>query len=141
MVKHNQGRIFQAGILVGIILLVLNSVEGWLSGGLYATSDPTLWQKMTGNWWLHMLFFNLVVGLILALVYSVIYRGIPDKGIGKGLQFGFWIWLVGTVPGLLLTMLTLTVPTELIVVWLISGLINLLIAGMVLGALVKLKEG
>ncbi|MBU1131386.1 hypothetical protein KJ840_04595 [Patescibacteria group bacterium] len=140
MVKQNQGRIFQAGILIGIILLVLNSIEGWLFSGLYANSDPALWQKMSGNWWLQILIFNLVVGLILALVYSVMYKGIPDKGLGKGIQYGFWIWLVGTVPGLLITMLTMTVPAELVVVWIITGLINLLIAGMILSSLIKIKE-
>lgn len=137
MIKQNQGRIFQAGILVGIVFLVLNSIEGWLSGGLYVSSDPALWQEMTGNWWLNMLVFNLVVGLILALVYTIVQNGIPDKGIGKGIQYGFWVWLAGTVPGLFFTMLTMAVPTELVVVWLISNLINLLVGGIIISTLLK----
>jgi len=141
MIKQNQGRIFQAGILTGVVLLVLNSIEGWLSGSLYVSSDPALWQEMTGNWWLNMLVFNLVVGLILALVYAVIQNGIPDKGIGKGIQYGFWVWLVGTVPGLFFTMLTMAVPTELVVVWLISNLINLLVGGIIISSLIKSPEG
>lgn len=140
MVKQNQGKIFQTGILVGILLFILNSIEGFLSAGLYINSDPSLWQEMSGNWWLKMLVFDLIVGLILALVYGIIHKGIPDKGIGKGVQFGFWIWLVGTVPGLIMTLLTMAVPAELVVVWLISGLINLIIAGLVLGSMLKFEE-
>lgn len=140
MIKQNQGKIFQAGILVGIVLLILNSIESFMAGNLYSNSEPALWQEMSGNWWLNMLIFNLIVGLILALVYSVLHKGVPDKGAGKGLQYGFWVWLVGNVPGLFFTMLTMAVPTELVVVWLISNLINLLIAGLIIGALVRFPE-
>ena len=140
MVKQNQVRIFQAGVLVGIALLILNSIEGWIFNGQYLNSDPALWKEMAGNWWIYMLAFNLVVGLILALVYGVLHNGIPDKGISKGIQFGFWVWLVGSVPGLLMTIITMAVPAELVVIWIVSNLFNLLIAGIILGAVIKFKN-
>ena len=139
MVKKNQGKIFQIGILIGVVLFILYSIESWLSGGLYASSDPNLWNDMSGNWWIYSLVFNLIVGLLLMLVYAVFYRGLPDKGAVRGLQYGFWIWLVGMVPGLLITLLMLAVPTELVVVWLVSGLFNYLIVGLIMGAMYKPK--
>ncbi|MDP2586689.1 MAG: hypothetical protein Q8P32_02865 [Candidatus Komeilibacteria bacterium] len=138
--KNNQGKIFQIGILTGVILFVLSGVQGWLSGGLYATSDPALWKDMSGNWWVYNLAFNLVVGLILTLVYSVFYKGLPDSGAVRGLQYGFWIWIIGIVPGLMMTLLTMAVPEELVVVWLISGLFNYLLAGLVIGSMYQPKE-
>ena len=141
MVKNNQGRIFQIGILVGVILFVLGSVEGWLSGGLYTASDPALWKTMAGNWWIYMLVYNLIIGLLFVLVYGIFYNSIPDKGAARGLQYGFWIWLIGTVPGLLMTLLMMAVPDELVVLWLITGLFNYLIVGLLTGGLYKPKEG
>ncbi|MCX6785475.1 MAG: hypothetical protein NTZ18_01320 [Candidatus Komeilibacteria bacterium] len=140
MVKNNQGKIFQIGILSGIILFILNSLEGWLSSGLYAASDPALWKTMAGNWWVYNLVFNLIVGLLLALVFAIFYRGLPDQGVGRGLQFGFWIWLVGMVPGLLMTILTMAVPEELVVLWLVTGLFNYLAVGIMIGLMYQPKE-
>jgi len=140
MVKNNQGRIFQIGILVGVILFVLGSVEGWLSGGLYTASDPALWKTMAGNWWIYMLVYNLIIGLLFVLVYGIFYNSIPDKGAARGLQYGFWIWLIGTVPGLLMTLLMMAVPDELVVLWLITGLFNYLIVGLLTGGMYKPQE-
>ncbi|MFA6304950.1 MAG: hypothetical protein WCV73_00480 [Patescibacteria group bacterium] len=140
MNKNNQGKIFQIGILVGVLLFVLSSLEGWLSGSLYAASDPALWKDMAGNWWLYNLVFNLIVGLILTLVFGVFYAGLPDTGAVRGLQYGFWIWIVGVVPGLLLTLLTMAVPEELVVSWLIGGLFNYLLAGLIIGSMYQPKE-
>ena len=140
MVKNNQGKIFQIGILVGIILFVLGSVEGWLSGGLYTASDPALWKSMSGNWWIYMLVYNLIIGLLFALVYAIFYPSIPDKGAARGLQYGFWVWLIGTVPGLLMTLLMMAVPAELVVLWLVTGLFNYLIIGLLAGAMYKPRE-
>lgn len=139
MIKNNQGKIFQVGILLGIILFVLGSIEGWLSGGLYAASDPALWTSMTGNWWLQALVSDLVIGLIFTLVYGIFYSSVPDKGIGKGIQYAFWIWLVGTVPGLVMTFLTMAVPGELIVTWLVTGLLNYIVLGILLGVMYQPK--
>src|SRR3989344_5706028 len=140
MVKNNQGRIFQIGILVWVILFVLGSVEGWLSGGLYTASDPALWKTMAGNWWIYMLVYNLIIGLLFVLVYGIFYNSIPDKGAARGLQYGFWIWLIGTVPGLLMTLLMMAVPDELVVLWLITGLFNYFIVGFFTRGMYKPKE-
>ncbi|HAH04880.1 MAG: putative membrane protein [Parcubacteria group bacterium GW2011_GWA2_43_17] len=140
MVKNNQGKIFQLGILLGVVLFVLGAVESWLSGGLYAVSDPALWSDMTGHWWLWALISDMVIGLILSLVYTLFYNAIPDHGVGKGIQYAFWIWLVGTVPGLIMTFLTMAVPTELVVAWLISGLLNYIIAGIILGLMYRPQQ-
>lgn len=137
MVKNNQVKIFQIGILVGIVLFILSSIESSLSKGLYIASNPALWNQMTGNWWVYMLIYNLIVGLLLVLVYGIFYTAIPDKGASRGLQFGFWIWLVGLVPGLLITWIMMAVPAELIVVWLISGLLNYAVVGLIIGSLFK----
>ena len=87
-----------------------------------------------------MLVYNLIIGLLFVLVYGIFYNSIPDKGAARGLQYGFWIWLIGTVPGLLMTLLMMAVPDELVVLWLITGLFNYLIVGLLTGGMYKPKE-
>ena len=139
MVKNNQGKIFQIGVLVGIAFFILHSIEGYLFGGLYTASDPSLWKDMTGNWWMTSLIADIIVGLVFTLVYTIFYKSVPDSGVGKGIQYGFWIWLVGAVPGLIMTFVTMAVPEELVVLWLISSLINNMILGIILGLMFKPK--
>ena len=141
MFKNNQAKVFQAGILSGIMLFVLVAIEDWLASGLYTMADPAIWNAlMYHNWWVYSFCYHIIVGLILALVYSVFYNSLPDSGSIRGLQFGFWIWIVGTVPGLLMTLMYLAVPEELAIVWLVAGLFNYLLAGLLIGALYQLEQ-
>lgn len=138
MFQNNQTKIFQAGILSGIMLFVLVAIEDWLAGSLYTMADPAIWNNvMAHNWWVYSFFYHIMVGLILVLAFSLFYNSLPDSGSVKGLQFGFWIWVVGTVPGLLMTLMTLAVPEELVIVWLVTGLFNYLLAGLLIGSLYK----
>ncbi len=60
-------------------------------------------------------------------------RGIPGKNIGKGVNFAVILWLVGTVPGMAITYLSMAAPNPIIASWVFGGLINLLVMGAVLG--------
>jgi len=141
MFKNNQAKIFQAGVLSGIMLFVLAAIEDWLSSGLYTIADPAIWSAiMYQNWWIYSFCYHVVVGLILVLVYSIFYNSLPDVGAVRGLQFGFWIWVVGTVPGLLMTLMSLAIPEELVIVWLVTGLFNYLLAGLLIGALYQPQQ-
>jgi len=75
---------------------------------------------------------TIVEGILYGLVYSVIYSGIPGKNISKGLNFAVLLWLVGTVPGMAITYLSIAVPNPIIALWVFGGLINLLVMGAVL---------
>lgn len=138
MLQNNQVKIFQTGILSGIMLFVLVAIEDWLASSLYTMADPAIWNNsMAHNWWVYSFFYHIIVGLILVLAFSLFYKSLPDVGAVRGLQFGFWIWVVGTVPGLLMTFMSLAVPEALVVVWLVAGLFNYLLAGLLIGSLYK----
>lgn len=134
MNKNHQAKIFKTGIFVGLSLFVLTAVEDWLAGGLYASANPAIWKDaITQNWWIYSVIFHVIVGLVLTLVYSIFYNSLPNNKCERGLHYGFWIWLVGTVPGLIITLMYMAVPEELVIVWMVSGLFNYLIAGLLIG--------
>lgn len=60
---------------------------------------------------------TLIEGVIYGLVFSVIYKGIPGSGALKGLSYGFLLWVVGTLPGMAITYLTMRVPDPIIASW------------------------
>ncbi|MHC4608275.1 MAG: hypothetical protein ACYTAF_15300 [Planctomycetota bacterium] len=53
---------------------------------------------MTTGWWIGLIVGNTVLAVFFALVYAVLYPGIPGRGIRKGLVWGFIVWLIGVVP-------------------------------------------
>ena len=81
--------------------------------------------------------FTLVAGLIFAGAYSRIKASIRDKGIRKGLRFGFGIFLISVIPGMFSLYLLINLPTMLIVSWTVSGLVTSLLGGIVIERLVR----
>ncbi|MFC1455058.1 hypothetical protein ACFLQI_03160 [Candidatus Undinarchaeota archaeon] len=117
-----------AGLAGGFILLAVNSMTGYLSGYLYALV-PIFWKDMTDTWLLGMFLYNLLAGLLMGIVYSIVKDSIPDEGIMKGINFGFLVWLIGPFLGMYLTYLTFAIPTILVLVWAVANLITYPLAG------------
>jgi len=128
-----------AGIAAGVVVLAIGMLLGSLLGAEY-TATPQLWKPMTGNWWYYMIVIDLVEGIIYGLVFGIVMNGIPGNGWKKGLNYGLILWLVGTVPGMLMTYSTMAVPDMIVASWLFGGLISLAIAGPVIAVIYnKLK--
>jgi hypothetical protein len=124
---------FSAGIamvLSGIV--VWGTTQGYLMPQYEASA--TLWKPMEPlSMWLAQMWALTILEVILyGLVYSVLYNGIPGKNISKGLNFAVILWFVGTIPGMAMTYLSMTVPNPIIASWVFGGLINLLVMGAVL---------
>jgi len=128
-----------AGLAAGVVILAVGMLSGSMLGAQY-TATPQLWKPMTGNWWYDMIVVDLIEGIIYGLVFTVVYNGIPGNGWKKGLNYGLILWLVATVPGMMMTYSTMAVPDMIVASWLFGGLISFLIAGPVIAILYdKLK--
>ncbi|HIE44474.1 MAG TPA: hypothetical protein EYP78_06755 [Candidatus Omnitrophica bacterium] len=83
------GKVVVAGVVVGI----LQSIWGWLTCGwlfnwVYTLEPATIWKSPEEMPFVLMNITNLVFAFLLALVYALVYKGIPGKGVVKGLWFG-----------------------------------------------------
>ena len=121
-------RIIVGGIVAGLILFAVGMVSGILTANTYMVT-PLLWKPMAADWYAKIVVLDIIIGLILAGVYSKINKGLPYKGAKKGLKYGLIVWLVGTVPGMGMTYLTMAVPTILVVAWLLGNLAAYVLAG------------
>jgi len=127
------------GIIAGFaagVLMMISSIVVWSATQDYLApiyeSSAQLWKPMEIIWFEQMWALTIAEGILYGLVYSVLYNGIPGKNVNKGLVFAVIIWLVGTVPGMAITYITIAVPAPIIVSWLFGGLINLLVMGITL---------
>jgi hypothetical protein len=124
---------FSAGIAMVLSGIVVWGVtQGYLMP--FYEASAAVWKPMEPlNLWLAQMWaLTIAEGILYGLVYSVLYSGIPGKNVNKGLTFAVILWLVGTVPGMAITYLSMAVPTPIIASWLFGGLINLFVMGAVL---------
>ncbi|RLG70914.1 MAG: hypothetical protein DRO11_05430 [Methanobacteriota archaeon] len=121
---------FVSGFVAGIVMIIIGAVSGAFTGPLYAET-PQLWKPMEPltNWLVGMWIITIIIGIIFGLVYGRIQHGIPGQGAKKGLYYGLILWLVGMVPGMMITLHTMAVPNILVAAWTIQNLVAYPLAG------------
>ena len=109
----------------------------WLFHGvlLQATYDRTayLWRPKA-----ECVFPAMLAGqLLLAVFFSYIFtRGYENKGIAEGTRYGFLIGLL-FVPNNLIFYAVQPLPLDLVIKWIIGGMIEMTAAGAVLAAVYR----
>ncbi|HIG97607.1 MAG TPA: hypothetical protein HA230_04665 [Candidatus Aenigmarchaeota archaeon] len=138
--------IVAAGIVYAVISMVVNTLWAFIDMPYYLMQEYfAVWSKLMMStagppgveFYVASFVFTLVAGLIFAGVYSRVKASIRDKGIRKGLRFGFGIFLISVIPGMFSLYLLINLPTMLIVSWTVSGLVTSLLGGIVIERLVR----
>ena len=138
--------IVAAGIVYAVISMVVNTLWAFIDMPYYLMQEYfVVWSKLMMStagppgveFYVASFVFTLVAGLIFAGVYSRVKASIRDKGIRKGLRFGFGIFLISVIPGMFSLYLLINLPTMLIVSWTVSGLVTSLLGGIVIERLVR----
>ena len=122
-----------------LVIWVFSSVWGmltcgWLFTWVYQIPPTTIWKTpvqmmQTGNM-AGMYAVGLLLALAFVLVYAILYKGLPYKGVKKGITYGLLAYL--------LSMGFITMPFYSIVAWqvVIYWIANFLASSIIMGALV-----
>jgi len=140
-------RIVIAALIFMMLAAVIHGLSAQLTMGYY--TDPqyaTLWSGLMmpgggppGSGFIAFsLLFNFIVGFIYAYAYHIIKAGMPGGNyLKKGLNYGTMLFLVATVPFAFSSILLLSVPFFMVVVWaLLDGFVLQLIAGILIARIV-----
>lgn len=119
MVK-NIAKWLLAGVIVASISYFVNALFTIIFKNFYAQT-PELLKPLGNTWLMQILLGNFSSGLIYALMFTVLQRGIPGRGVTKGFFLGLLLWAI-TVPPLLITYST-NLDVRLILSWLLAGLV------------------
>jgi|GEM_PF-6882898 len=119
-------KVIVGGLLAGLALLVVGFVFGSLTADMYRLSPSGVFKAMDFKL---LVAYDIVVGMLLAYVYSIIKNSVPGTGMQKGLYFGAIIFLVGTLPALGITYITMAIRKKLLLMWALQGLVAYLLAG------------
>lgn len=128
-----------AGIIAGIVAVIISLIVTVGASGfttLLYEQSANIWKPMTpmSEWLATVYIIDIIEWIIFGLIFSLLYKAVPGKGWERGTVFGFLLWLVGTVPGMIMTYMAFAVPDALVWLWTIQGLIIFLVAGAVLAS-------
>ena len=122
------------GIIAGVVFGIINQLFGGLFYGLlfnkWVMMSASLWRPMESplmQW--GMLLVNVLSGLLIALVFAVIYRGIPGTGLKKGIVYGFLLWLITRLAGELFMYVLMPYSFMLVVAGWLQGICGMLLGG------------
>ncbi len=130
-------RILIAGIAAAVLSAVVGGLTcGWLFRWVYDLEPTNVWKPMECPPGVETYVGILVLGILLAVVYALLKKGIPSKNVvGKGIVFGLCVWVVGILPGMWATYSFMTVNTTFVIYMTLHGLVMSPIKGIVIAAI------
>ena len=139
--KMDCKKISLAAIAVWIATSILGFVTcGWLFNWIYQI-PPNIWktaEQVAGNMvWAVLL--SLIPAILFTAVFVILYKGIPGKGLKKGMNYGILIWLVSSFGGLMALPFYMTISATVIIYWIIQSLVMNVINGVIVAAIYKEK--
>jgi len=133
-------KILSCGIITGVLFLVFDMLIAILTGPIFSPySDLPIWKTPPNI--LAGLIFDLINGLILAAVYTIVYNGIPGFGWKKGLIYGIFVGLFRVVMSSFSTIVMYNIPLTLVIASLITGYIEIIILCIILALVYERLKG
>ncbi len=139
-------RWFLGGLAFGVISQI---VGGIIYGGIFPN-----WYEASQEFFRamdHIGFkvglpvMNIVQGLLVAIVYAVLYQGIPGKSpTAKGAIFGLLLWIASSLPGMLIQFCisTMRFPLPCLINSLVASVVGCLVIAAIWGkSLESVKKG
>lgn len=129
-------RVVVAGVVVTAFAAGFGMLTcGWLFTWVYELEPTSVWKQMDMPP-MEFLIGSLILAFVLAAFYELLKKSIPGRGfIAKGLMYGFFVWAVGVLPGMLATHTFMTVATEAVIYLTVRGLAVGLIEGALIAAI------
>lgn len=130
-------------LLAAVAVTVLAGVIGGLSCGLlfnwvYAIEPTNVWTPIEEMSWGKVYLGLFLLDIVLVYVYSLLKSAVPGKTkVVKGIVFGVIVWAVGMLPGMLSTYFFMTVATQVVIYWTISGVIVSILKGIVMASIIE----
>jgi hypothetical protein len=111
-------------------------LASWYADPAYATYWRSSAEIMKFIWSLYIgyAFF----ALLFSYIFTLGYEGKP--GMGEGTRYGFWIGLLIGLPQMFMTHATNPYPGKILIAWLVSGVIEAIILGTIVGAIYKTEK-
>jgi len=129
-------KIIKPGILAGIAMLIVGMTVSYLLHFMFPSlaaeyNNTNIFRSWSDPLMSLYFLYPFTVGLILAWVWQKtksLFKGSVKQ---KGVNFGLAYWLVSSIPGMLITYSSFKTSFLMVLTWLIGGLVNGIVAGLI----------
>jgi hypothetical protein len=134
---------FPLGLLAGLAMLIVglavSRVFLMVFPGINAEyMNPAIFRPWSDPLMRLYFLYPLVLGIILAFFWGMVKNSVKGTQVWlKGINFGLGYFVLAGIPGMLITYSSFKVSLILVVSWLISGLINGIVAGWIFAKWLK----
>jgi hypothetical protein len=130
----NWKRFFVAGLVTYVVIQAMDFVINEVFMKNANESLKSLWRpNMMSRVWVMY-----VVGVLVALLFTYIFvKGREGKGIAEGVRYGIIIWLFVNVPMSVSMWVMLPIPYIIVLRWMLFGLLEMLVAGILVAVIYK----
>jgi hypothetical protein len=136
-------KIIFSGLLTGLVLFLVSQVVSKFFGIILPSinseyQNPNLFRSFKDP--LMLLFFvhPFLIGVLLSWFWNKT-KNIFGENIKGGMKFGLTYWVIATIPGMFATYSSMPYSLAIVMSWLISGLVEAVLAGIILQKLIKEK--
>jgi len=134
-------KIILPGLAIGLVNFLASMLVSQIFGIVFPSVaaeylNPNLFRSNTDP--LMLLFF--VHPFLLAVILSWLWqktKNIFGVDLIGGLKFGFSYWIIATIPGMFATYTSMPYSGLMVLSWLVGGLVQAVIAGIILSKLNK----
>ncbi|MDD4901920.1 MAG: hypothetical protein PHE24_02180 [Patescibacteria group bacterium] len=131
------------GLLAGLAMLVVGLAISRLFTMIYPAinaeyANPAIFRPWSDPLMSLYFLYPFVLGIILAFFWDMVKDKIKGAQVWiRGINFGLGYFVLAGIPGMLISYSTFKVSLMMIASWLISGLINAIIAGWIFAKWLK----
>lgn len=142
----NYSKIIWAGVAINFVSFLVGGGSYLLFGGVFELAPTSVWKWTPAMGlnipvsWPTLLLLNIVLALVFAWVFALLYKGIPGRGVTKGLVFGALAWLIGVLPPMTTLYLMTNIAPGALVYFTVQGLVEWLVYGAIIAAIYKPKD-
>jgi hypothetical protein len=127
-----------AGVLMlGVSLLLSLIISAIFPDSMAEYSNAEIFRQWDDPLMYYFLLHPFVMGIILSFIWLKVRGLIDGEGLKKGLVYGFYVWLLFGIPGMLMTISSFQVSAFLVGTWTVSLLAQDLVAGVAINRMVK----
>ena len=120
-----------------VTYVVVQAMELVINNVLMKSANESLMSLWRPNMMSRM-WVMYAVGVLVALLFTYIFvKGREGKGIAEGVRYGIIIWLFVSVPMSVSMWVLLPIPYIIILRWMLYGLLEMLIAGILVAVIYK----
>lgn len=132
-----------AGIAINFVSFIVGGGSYFLFGRVFELEPTSIWKWTPAMGlnipvsWMTLFLLNIILAIIFAWVFAILYKGIPGQGVRKGLAFGFLAWLIGVLPAMTTLYLVTNIAPLALVYFTVQGLFEWLVYGAVIAAIYR----